>query len=559
MPGLRSSIPDFQLANPIYIGATATFFEVDINGIKTATLATLYAGPTGSTTARNPQTLDGDGKFEAPVYIADAVIAEISGASVASHDTGVIQVRGTYKGNYLAGTIYSSSDLVRDSLTGDVYVVTNDYLAVSLAADITAENLIIMVEISPISAVATAAAAAAAASAAAAAASASSASNAEMPTVPAVHNYVRRNAGNTQYENRTPLQMNDDAAVVAANISSAQATDLTAMTGRTGNLTGGATITSFVTGAAGVERELTLTGAPTFTHHATDLILPGGVNIVGGAGDIIRLRSLGANKVICTHYLRANGGLTFNTVTQPTLVLKQSAAPAPTVEGDAQWDTDDNALAIGDGAATKIIPTLPASVVAGDLFYATSDRVLARIPKGAAGQRLRMNPGATAPEWGGGIGAVAAATSGVAIDFTSIPDGTRRITVSWADLSTSGTSTPIIQIGDSGGIEATGYLGTAGHITGSDTTNTAANTTGFRLAGSSHAAANVLHGSMVLTLIDPATFTWVASMQGSRSDTTIVTFGAGSKSLSAALDRVRLTTLGGTDTFDAGKVNILYE
>jgi hypothetical protein len=33
----------------------------------------------------------------------------------------------------------------------------------------------------------------------------------------------------------------------------------------------------------------------------------------------------------------------------------------------------------------------------------------------------------------------------------------------------------------------------------------------------------------------------------------------GSKSLSAALDRVRLTTVNGTDTFDAGSVNIMYE
>jgi hypothetical protein len=33
----------------------------------------------------------------------------------------------------------------------------------------------------------------------------------------------------------------------------------------------------------------------------------------------------------------------------------------------------------------------------------------------------------------------------------------------------------------------------------------------------------------------------------------------GSKSLSQTLDRVRLTTFGGADTFDAGKVNITYE
>lgn len=45
--------------------------------------------------------------------------------------------------------------------------------------------------------------------------------------------------------------------------------------------------------------------------------------------------------------------LTNKTITQPTLTLKQSAAPTPTAEGDIQWDTDDNKIKVGDGAATK--------------------------------------------------------------------------------------------------------------------------------------------------------------------------------------------------------------
>jgi hypothetical protein len=35
--------------------------------------------------------------------------------------------------------------------------------------------------------------------------------------------------------------------------------------------------------------------------------------------------------------------------------------------------------------------------------------------------------------------------------------------------------------------------------------------------------------------------------------------GGGSVSLSGSLDRLRLTTTGGTDTFDNGTINILYE
>ena len=37
------------------------------------------------------------------------------------------------------------------------------------------------------------------------------------------------------------------------------------------------------------------------------------------------------------------------------------------------------------------------------------------------------------------------------------------------------------------------------------------------------------------------------------------TICAGRVTLSGALDRVRVTTVNGTDTFDAGSINILYE
>ncbi|TIL43410.1 hypothetical protein [Mesorhizobium sp.] len=91
-----------------------------------------------------------------------------------------------------------------------------------------------------------------------------------------------------------------------------------------------------------------------------------------------------------------NGG----TIATATLTLKQSAAPTPTAEGDTQWDTDDNVLAIGDGAATKLFVPIPASTAAGDIEYFTGAKVKARLAKGTALQALLMNAGATAPEWG---------------------------------------------------------------------------------------------------------------------------------------------------------------
>ena len=36
-------------------------------------------------------------------------------------------------------------------------------------------------------------------------------------------------------------------------------------------------------------------------------------------------------------------------------------------------------------------------------------------------------------------------------------------------------------------------------------------------------------------------------------------FGAGNVTLSGALDRIRLTTANGTDVFDGGSANIIYD
>jgi hypothetical protein len=154
-------------------------------------------------------------------------------------------------------------------------------------------------------------------------------------------------------------------------------------------------------------------------------------------------------------------------------------------------------------------------------------------------------------------GTTVATTSGTSIDFTSIPSWVKRITLSFVGVSVSGTSSPLIQLGDSGGVEATGYLGAGAGGANAASPGVTAYTTGFGV--NSSAAANVLHGAVVLTLVDAATFTWAASGVLSNSQTAAYITVSGSKSLSATLDRIRLTTVNGTDTFDAGKVNILYE
>ncbi len=151
-------------------------------------------------------------------------------------------------------------------------------------------------------------------------------------------------------------------------------------------------------------------------------------------------------------------------------------------------------------------------------------------------------------------------TSGTSIDFTGIPAGVERITVMFSGVSTSGTSPPQIQIGDSGGVETTGYAGTSSAIAGG--TAQAVFTTGFGL-GVNTANWNssvIVSGAITITLLNSSTNNWVASGSLGRSDATGSTyFTSGGKSLSDVLDRVRITTLNGTDTFDAGSINVLYE
>jgi hypothetical protein len=144
-------------------------------------------------------------------------------------------------------------------------------------------------------------------------------------------------------------------------------------------------------------------------------------------------------------------------------------------------------------------------------------------------------------------------TSGTSIDFTGIPSGTRRITIILADVSTSGTSNMLVQLGDAGGIETTGYVSACNQFSGSPTASSS--TAGFVVQEAMSASANA-SGQIVITNV--SSNIWVASscLVDSQPSNAI---GAGSKTLSAVLDRVRITTVSGTDTFDAGTINILYE
>lgn len=150
-----------------------------------------------------------------------------------------------------------------------------------------------------------------------------------------------------------------------------------------------------------------------------------------------------------------------------------------------------------------------------------------------------------------------ATTSGTSIDFGSIPSGVKQITVMFVGVSTSGTSNLLIQIGDSGGVETTGYTSDASSI--STVVTSALSTAGFIIT-SSQLAAGIINGSVTLNLQNSSNNTWVIGGPYSRQSggTPVTGSCGGSKATSAVLDRVRITTVNGTDLFDAGAINISY-
>jgi hypothetical protein len=144
--------------------------------------------------------------------------------------------------------------------------------------------------------------------------------------------------------------------------------------------------------------------------------------------------------------------------------------------------------------------------------------------------------------------------SGTAIDFTGIPSWVKRVTVMLNGVSTSGSNILLCQLGTSSGVVISGYVGSGG-VTGiSNTAGT--RTDGIPLEGTG-SASFAISGSLILTLL--SSNTWVGSGTYGTSGSNYCFFGGGSIALGGTLDRVRITSGGSTDTFDAGSINILYE
>ena len=187
-------------------------------------------------------------------------------------------------------------------------------------------------------------------------------------------------------------------------------------------------------------------------------------------------------------------------------------------------------------------------VLSGD----TSGSITVSAPAvaGSTTQTLVNVTGTLAPV----VSGTAVSASGTSVDFTGIPSWAKRITVMFSVCSSSGTSAWQIQLGDAGGFETTGYSSGAAAV-GTSSAAGSESTTGLMLQQANSAAATY-SGLAIITNITGNN--WVCSSTlgtGSNGGN----FGGGTKTLSDALTQIRITTVNGTDTFDAGTINIMYE
>ena len=142
--------------------------------------------------------------------------------------------------------------------------------------------------------------------------------------------------------------------------------------------------------------------------------------------------------------------------------------------------------------------------------------------------------------------------SGTSVDFTGIPSWVKRITLMFNGVSTTGASVVLVQIGDSGGIENTGYVSVGGAIQ-PGAANSASFSTGFGVVHDQQAI-DTLSGIFFLARLGLNSWVALSSFAQGR-----LALSAGGKTLSSTLDRVRVTTVGGSETFDLGSINILFE
>jgi len=153
--------------------------------------------------------------------------------------------------------------------------------------------------------------------------------------------------------------------------------------------------------------------------------------------------------------------------------------------------------------------------------------------------------------------ATAQTASGTSVNFTGIPSWVKRITVMFTGISSNGTDVLGLRLGTSSGSVATGYFSVYQGIGANGATSgQPAATTFFGLIGGL-AASDILYGQVILTTMGNNIWTITGTIcRDASNDAIYMTSGA--VTLSSLLTSASLIW-SGSNTFDAGTVNIMYE
>ena len=154
------------------------------------------------------------------------------------------------------------------------------------------------------------------------------------------------------------------------------------------------------------------------------------------------------------------------------------------------------------------------------------------------------------------LGTAVATTSGTSIDFTGIPAGVKRVTVMFKTISTNGTSPVQIQLG-SGSVVTSGYESNAGYISNTSVLSSTYTTGLVVINGPS--ASFVNSGQIQLNLLGSNTWCEAGILMLATAANNALYSSSGAITLAGVIDRLRITTVNGTDAFDAGSVNISWE
>ena len=155
-------------------------------------------------------------------------------------------------------------------------------------------------------------------------------------------------------------------------------------------------------------------------------------------------------------------------------------------------------------------------------------------------------------------GTKASPTSGTTVDFTGIPSDVKVIHVLFNEIVTNGTGWHIVQLGDSGGFETSGYVSAVGYPGPGNSyyANNANDDNGLKIY---YHGNYVFSGFTTIMRMSTNQTQWVmwSRCHSANSSYSYSTYSAVEKTLSADLTQIRITSKD-SRTFSGGEINILY-